>query len=250
MNGLVIPARPVRRPLVGLGLAVLVLPGTVAAGVLVLSERLGNNVERIPAVLVSLNESTRPTMTDEQTFLLIGTDSRSAEPVPGTAAASVSGAQSADLLMIAQISADKRSVTIVSIPGDGWIDIPGRVSARSTAPTPPVRPGYSSRPSSSSRHGASTMSLSLTSPGPTRSSTPPCTASRWRWSTTSTARRRWSTSSSGTGCPGATPTVRTRQQDVLRVMLSKVITSGTLSSPVGSTVCWTRQVARSASMTR
>jgi hypothetical protein len=53
-------------------------------------------------------------MIDERTFLLIGTDSRSAEPVPGTAAAPVSGAQSTDMLMIAQISADARSVTIVS----------------------------------------------------------------------------------------------------------------------------------------
>ncbi len=87
MNGLVIRAPPVRRLLVGPGFAFLLLPGPIAAGVLVLSERLGNNVERIPAVFDSLNESTRPPMIDEQTFLRNGTTAGYAERHPRTCSA-------------------------------------------------------------------------------------------------------------------------------------------------------------------
>jgi LCP family protein required for cell wall assembly len=111
MDGSVIPARRARRLLLGVGLSVLLLSAAVAAGAFVLSERLGDNVERIPAVFASLKETTRPPATDEQTFLLVGADSRSA----------TSGA-----LMIAQISADRNSAAIVSLPANSWVDVPGR----------------------------------------------------------------------------------------------------------------------------
>jgi anionic cell wall polymer biosynthesis LytR-Cps2A-Psr (LCP) family protein len=232
MNGLVIPARPVRRLLLGLGLAVLLLLGTVAAGVLVLSERVGNNVVRIPAVFASLNESTRPPMSDEQTFLLIGTDSRSAEPVPGTAAAPVSGAQPTDTLMIAQISADERSVTVVSIPGDSWIDIPGRGFGTINSAYSTGAPGLlvetveqltawrvdhvavvdfaRSDAVVDSMHGVD-MAVAHHVNG--------------AWALEYVQQRD--------GLPGGDADRAARQQDLLRAMLSKVITSGTLSSPVG-----------------
>jgi anionic cell wall polymer biosynthesis LytR-Cps2A-Psr (LCP) family protein len=113
MDRSVTPARPARRLLLGAGLVVLLLCAAVVATVFVLSERLGNNVERIPAVFASLEESTRPPATDEQTFLLVGTDSRSA--TTGT-------------LMLAQVSADRSGVVIVSLPANTWVDVPGRGS--------------------------------------------------------------------------------------------------------------------------
>lgn len=63
------------------------------------------------------------------TFLLVGTDSRSAASTTGedaTGPSFVPGAQRSDVVMLAQVSADRQSARVVSIPRDSWVEIPGR----------------------------------------------------------------------------------------------------------------------------
>src|SRR6201999_308830 len=92
------------------------------------SETLGDNVARIPDPFRALDQAARPAPTGALTFLLVGTDSRSADPTTGSAApaqALVPGAQRSDVVMLAQISPDRTKAAVVSIPRDSWVAIPG-----------------------------------------------------------------------------------------------------------------------------
>lgn len=117
-----------RRVLVTVGVVVLMLLGALAGTVFLLSETLGNNVDRVPNVFGALDENSRPAATAALTFLLVGTDSRSTEPTTGTDAAPGvdAGSQRSDVVMLARINPDRAEAAVVSIPRDSWVDIPGR----------------------------------------------------------------------------------------------------------------------------
>lgn len=105
----------------------LLLVAVVAAGLLV-SELLGGNVERIPGVFAGLDEAVRPPAGAELTFLLVGTDTRSAEPTTGSGAeepAFVPGRQRSDVIMVVRVDSERTGATVVSIPRDSYVDIPG-----------------------------------------------------------------------------------------------------------------------------
>lgn len=74
---------------------------------------------RVPAVFGRLDASACPAVTQALTFLLVGTGAE-----PGVAA----GSQRSDVLMLARIDPTRPDPTasVVSIPRDGWVDIPGR----------------------------------------------------------------------------------------------------------------------------
>ena len=63
-------------------------------------------------------------------FLIMGSDSRISAGDPNAWEA---GAQRTDALMLAQISGDRQSVTVMSIPRDSWVDIPGYGQAKINA---------------------------------------------------------------------------------------------------------------------
>jgi LCP family protein required for cell wall assembly len=117
-----------RRILAVCSLVILLLLGLVAGTVFALSESLGNNVARVPNVFGPLDLAGRPAAAGGLTFLLVGTDSRSPDPTTGTDASSGAdpGSQRSDVVMIAQISPDRTSASVISIPRDSWVDIPGR----------------------------------------------------------------------------------------------------------------------------
>jgi anionic cell wall polymer biosynthesis LytR-Cps2A-Psr (LCP) family protein len=101
----------VHRPLVVLLLAVAIVALAVAGTLFAVSERLGDDVIRVPDPFAALDPATRPAPTAAMTFLLVGTDSRSAEPTTGadaTGQAFVPGAQRSDVVMVAQVSADRQ----------------------------------------------------------------------------------------------------------------------------------------------
>ena len=121
-------ARWLKRPLVLAGLALVVLVVGGAGGVYLASERLGANVTRVQNAFAGLDEATRPPATAALTFLLVGTDSRSESTAPGVNA---NGSSSeAEVVMVAHIAPDRTSATVVSIPRDSWVDIPGRGGGR------------------------------------------------------------------------------------------------------------------------
>lgn len=117
-----------RRILIGLIGVVLALILLAAAGIYLLTERLGNNVARVPDVFAGLDGTVRPVEQSGTTFLLVGTDSRSAEPTTGTNAEPgvQPGSQRSDVIMVAWLADDGTSASVTSIPRDSWVDIPGR----------------------------------------------------------------------------------------------------------------------------
>jgi LCP family protein required for cell wall assembly len=126
------PRKPVRRSLVVLALAVAIVALAVAGTLFAVSERLGDDVIRVPDPFAALDSATRPAPTAAMTFLLVGTDSRSgrADHRRGRRGkAFVQGAQRSDVVMLAQVSADRWSAS-VSIPRD---EIPGRGRAKVNA---------------------------------------------------------------------------------------------------------------------
>jgi LCP family protein required for cell wall assembly len=96
-------------------------------GVFYLTERLGNNLSRVPGAFGGLDASSRPPAGAALTFLLVGTDSRSPVPTTGDAAADGvnPGSERSDVLMLARIDPDRTRAAVVSIPRDSWVDIPG-----------------------------------------------------------------------------------------------------------------------------
>lgn len=127
------PPAPPRRSRVGRAgavgcLALVVLLGIGAGFALVVSERLGDNVTRVHNAFAPLDESVRPPGTGALTILLVGLDSRSEETPPGVTAGGASA--ESDVVMLAQVAPDRKSGTVISIPRDSWVPVPGRGADR------------------------------------------------------------------------------------------------------------------------
>ncbi|MDC4233581.1 LCP family protein [Actinomyces sp. B33] len=67
---------------------------------------------------------------DDLTFLVLGSDSRQSGGDPTDWRA---GAQRSDVMMLVQITGDRRGVNVMSIPRDSWVDIPGHGRAKINA---------------------------------------------------------------------------------------------------------------------
>lgn len=121
-----------RRFLMGLAACILI-PVLMLAGVaLYLEHRLVGQINRIDNVFVGLGE--RPVKpadgdaADAINILLLGTDRRSDEQTTGkkaTAKEWIPGAQRSDTIMILHIDGDRHGASIISIPRDSWVVIPG-----------------------------------------------------------------------------------------------------------------------------
>lgn len=117
-----------RRVLVVLGALVLVLLLVVGGALAYLVSSIGNDVPRIPDAFRGLDAGARPAAFGGTTFLLVGTDSRSEVPTTGAEAdpGADGGSQRSDVIMLGTLAPDGRSASVVSIPRDSWVDIPGR----------------------------------------------------------------------------------------------------------------------------
>ncbi|GLZ50528.1 LCP family protein [Actinomycetospora sp. NBRC 106378] len=116
------------RALVYVLVGVLLLVLLAAAGVVLVTNRLGDQVGRYPSVFAGIDPSSRPAGKAGQTFLLVGTDSRSPDATTGrdaTAPDFVFGEQRSDVIMLATVADDGRSASVVSIPRDSWVNVPG-----------------------------------------------------------------------------------------------------------------------------
>lgn len=116
-----------RRVLVVLGSLVLALVALVGGTAIVVTENLGNTVDRVPGVFEALDDAARPADTPALTFVLAGTDTRSDTPTTGTGASGGGlGGDRSDVLMLARVDPSRSTAAVVSIPRDSWVDIPGR----------------------------------------------------------------------------------------------------------------------------
>ncbi|MFF4055887.1 LCP family protein [Streptomyces sp. NPDC001668] len=126
------------RTLLVLGLAaVLALVGLGAGAVWWGTNHYGDQVTRIPDAFPTGPRPPKPAKHDGgTTFLLAGVDSRSKQPTTGNDATTRLwryGAQRSDTMMLVHLSADKRTVHVMSIPRDSWVPLPGHGSAKVNA---------------------------------------------------------------------------------------------------------------------
>lgn len=105
------------------GLIVAIL-GLTTAAAYVVTERLADQVQRYPDVFSELDETERPPETEALTFLLVGSDSLAGEPTTGSEATTVGSGRS-DMIMLLRIDPGFTRATVVSIPRDSWVPVPG-----------------------------------------------------------------------------------------------------------------------------
>ncbi|MDO9379182.1 MAG: LCP family protein [Nocardioidaceae bacterium] len=100
-----------------------------------LQQRLSSQVTRIPDSFAGLSD--RPSRADGAAgravnILLMGSDKRDdaadhtdAEDSADAESSWAPGLQRSDTLMVLHVAADRRSASIISIPRDSWVDVPG-----------------------------------------------------------------------------------------------------------------------------
>ena len=93
-----------------------------------LVHRYTDNVVRVPDVSAGLDEAARPPVAvgDAFTVLLVGSDVGAAGGTTGQAATTEAVASRSDVLMLLRVAGDRQSASVVSIPRDSWVDVPGR----------------------------------------------------------------------------------------------------------------------------
>ena len=109
-----------------LSLVTVLALGTVAVGLWV-RHTLGGNVETFADPFADLparapQQAVEGGREPATNFLVLGSDSRISAGDPSQWAI---GAQRTDAIMIVQVSGDRESVSVMSIPRDSWVEIPG-----------------------------------------------------------------------------------------------------------------------------
>lgn len=127
MSGGTAPRRG-RRVVIGLLVAVLILVLVAAGAIFALTQSVGNDISRIPDAFRNLQDAERPATFGGSTFLLVGTDTRATAATTGSdAPAEVdAGSQRSDVIMLATVQPDGTTGSVVSIPRDSWVNVPGR----------------------------------------------------------------------------------------------------------------------------
>ena len=134
------PRHPVRKAFIGLIACVAALALLAGVGVLYLEHRLSSNIGRIDGVFSGLGQ--RPAKpasgpgAEAVNILLLGTDRRSSVATTGRdagAPAWIPGEQRSDTIMLVHIDGDRRGASIISIPRDSWVRVPGYGGAKINA---------------------------------------------------------------------------------------------------------------------
>ena len=135
------PARPPRRRvlvrvLVVVAVAAVLLVGSVTGLFLERQRAYDRNIQRVPDAFPA--ESARPARVPgrAQNWLLVGSDSRSAQATTGLDANGPLwryGAQRADTIMLVHLPADRGRIYVVSFPRDAWTPIQGHGNAKLNA---------------------------------------------------------------------------------------------------------------------
>lgn len=119
-----------RKPLIGLLVCLLLLCTASLAGVLWLQAKIESSIQRLPDTFTGLTDRpTRPTTglaADAMNILVLGTDTRADAPTTGAEAPGWKPGQArSDTMLLLHVDGDRRSASMVSIPRDSWVDIPG-----------------------------------------------------------------------------------------------------------------------------
>jgi LCP family protein required for cell wall assembly len=132
------PPRPrrgrLRRALIVLASLLMVLAVAAGAGALYLNQRFTGQVGTLADDPFDVPATSRPEKSttgqagEAINILLAGSDSMSDEQTTGEGAGSAweRTGQRTDSIMIVHLSGDRKSATVMSIPRDSWVEIPGR----------------------------------------------------------------------------------------------------------------------------
>ncbi|QZY29797.1 LCP family protein [Nocardioides coralli] len=122
------------------GVVLVVLAVAAFAGLYATQSRLAGQVQRIEGVFDGLEQRPeRPTSgpgAESVNILLMGTDRRSDVATTGAGAGAaewVPGAQRTDTIMVLHLDADRETGSLISIPRDSWVAIPGYGEAKINA---------------------------------------------------------------------------------------------------------------------
>jgi LCP family protein required for cell wall assembly len=129
-----------RKILIGLLVVVVLAAAGGTAFVLGLQARLEGQIQRIDGVFSGLEKRPdRPASGPAAAalnILVMGTDRRAEESATGSSgegAEWVPGAQRTDTIMILHIDGDREGASLISIPRDSWVDVPGHGFAKINA---------------------------------------------------------------------------------------------------------------------
>jgi LCP family protein required for cell wall assembly len=108
----------------------LLLCAAALAGTLWLRAKVEANIQRLPDTFTGLTDRpAKPTSgpaADAMNILVLGTDTRSDAPTTGAEAPGWKPGQArSDTMMLVHLDGDRRSASVISIPRDSWVDIPG-----------------------------------------------------------------------------------------------------------------------------
>ncbi|NGN93011.1 LCP family protein [Nocardioides sp. KC13] len=122
--------RRARKPLIGLLVCVLLLCAAGLTGALWLRAKVEGNIQRLPDTFAGLTDRpAKPTSgsaADAVNILVLGTDTRSDAPTTGAEAPGWEPGQArSDTMLLVHLDCDRRSASVISIPRDAWVDIPG-----------------------------------------------------------------------------------------------------------------------------
>ena len=131
---------PVRKALIGLLVCAATLALVAGGGILYLEHRISSHIGRIDGVFTGLEQRpARPTSgpaAKAVNILLLGTDRRSTVATTGSDAAApawLPGEQRSDTIMVVHIDGDRRGASVISIPRDSWVRVPGYGGAKINA---------------------------------------------------------------------------------------------------------------------
>jgi LCP family protein required for cell wall assembly len=133
------PGRGRRRWWRRVSLGVLAFLLAITAALAYVGLRTSHQITRIPGVFSGLTDRPAPATgaaAHALNVLLLGTDRRSDVATTGTDALATAweyGAQRSDTMMVLHLSADRRSASLISIPRDSWVPIPGHGTAKINA---------------------------------------------------------------------------------------------------------------------
>ena len=131
-----------KKALIGLGVLLLVLILAVAAVGLGIRHSINSQIQHIPSAIPSQSGGSTSGESDDQSgqsdseggdpinFLILGSDSRQSGGDPTDWQY---GGQRSDVMMLVQVSGDRQRLTVMSIPRDSWVDIPGHGTAKINA---------------------------------------------------------------------------------------------------------------------
>lgn len=105
--------RPLGRVLVVVAVTLAVLLATMAGALFAATESLGNNIKRVHDVFTPLLPQARPASTGQLTFLLIGRDSGVTPAL-------------ADVYMLASTDESRTAASVVALPPNLGVDVPGQ----------------------------------------------------------------------------------------------------------------------------